>query len=70
LEPAEDGAMSARKANAYREAFNRTILARSRKVWAVAVPVTVRYEGDLQPGQRETEEEKERRGEREPRRRT
>jgi len=44
--------MSASQAARYVEAFNRAAAARRRKVWAVAVPVTVRYEGDPRPGQR------------------
>jgi hypothetical protein len=51
LEQAEDGTMSAAEARRYTESFNRTILAARRQVWAVAVPVSVRYEGDLLPGQ-------------------
>jgi hypothetical protein len=51
LEPAEEGTMSARQARLYTQSFNRTILAARRQVWAVAVPVIVRYEGDLLPGQ-------------------
>ena len=51
LEPAEPGTMSARRAGRYVEAFNRAALAGRRKVWAVALPVTVRYEGDAQPGE-------------------
>ncbi len=55
--------MSAREAAHYTAAFNGAILAAQgtrpsrvrqkgpRKVWAVAVPVTLRYDGDLQPGQ-------------------
>ena len=43
--------MSARQARLYTQSFNRTILAARRQVWAVAVPVIVRYEGDLLPGQ-------------------
>ena len=48
--PAERGAMSARRARHYVEAFNRAALGGCGKVWAVAVPVTVRYEGDPRPG--------------------
>jgi len=52
LEPAEEGTMSAAQATAYVEAFNRAALARQRKIWAVALPVVVRYEGDLRPGEK------------------
>lgn len=51
LEPAEEGTMSGVQAAAYVEAFNRAALGRKRKVWAVALPVTLRYEGDPVPGQ-------------------
>ena len=42
--------MTARQARRYVEAFNRMALARGKKVWAVALPVTVSYGGDPQPG--------------------
>ena len=29
------------------EGFNRTMLDRRARLWAVAVPVTLRYDGDL-----------------------
>ena len=32
------------------EGFNQCILRGEQPVWAVAVPITVRYEGDAQPG--------------------
>jgi hypothetical protein len=51
LEPAEPGTMSAAQAACYAEAFNRTALAGGRKIWAVVLPVIVRYDGDAQPGQ-------------------
>jgi hypothetical protein len=50
LEPAEDGTMSAPEAIGYVEAFNRAALRQRRKVWAVVLPVHLRYEGDPQPG--------------------
>ncbi|OHB72842.1 MAG: hypothetical protein A2V70_01495 [Planctomycetes bacterium RBG_13_63_9] len=50
LEPAEEGTMSAQQAAVYVEAFNRAALAAARRIRAVALPVTVRYEGDLRPG--------------------
>jgi hypothetical protein len=52
LEPAEAGTMSARQAGLYVEAFNRTASDSPRNQWAVALPVSIRYEGDPQPGQR------------------
>ena len=51
IEPAERHAMTASRAKRYVEAFNRAALARGRKVWAVALPVTIRYDGDPQPGE-------------------
>jgi hypothetical protein len=50
-EPAEPGTMSAAQAARYVEAFNRAALARHRQLWAVALPVTLHYEGDPVPGQ-------------------
>ena len=43
--------MTARKARRYVEAFNRSALGGVRKVWAVALPVRIRYEGDPRPGE-------------------
>jgi len=51
LEPAEEGSMSAAEARRYVDAFNRAATAGRPRVWAVAVPVTIHYHGDLQPGQ-------------------
>lgn len=52
IKPAERGVLSASQATRYVEAFNRAALARGLGVWALAVPVAVRYEGDLQSGER------------------
>ena len=51
LEPAEHGTMSRSEATAYVEAFNRTALEGGRRIWAIALPVVVRYEGDPEPGE-------------------
>lgn len=51
LEPAEEEPMSVEEAEVYVRAFNREALARSCQLWAVALRVAVRYEGDPQPGQ-------------------
>ena len=51
LEPAEEETMSGDQAVAYVEAFNRTALGRPRRIWAVALPVVVRYEGEPQAGE-------------------
>jgi hypothetical protein len=52
MEPAEEGVLSACQAARYVQAFNRAALGQGLRVWAVALPVVVRYEGDLRPGQR------------------
>ena len=51
IEPAEGHAMTTRQARRYVEAFNRSALGGVRKVWAVALPVRIRYEGDPRPGE-------------------
>lgn len=50
VEPAEKGTMTARQAAAYVEAFNRAAFESGRRVWALAVPVVVRYEGEPRAG--------------------
>jgi hypothetical protein len=52
LEPAEEGLMSARQAARYVQVFNRIVLRTGPKVWAIALPVAIRYQGDPVPGQR------------------
>ncbi len=52
VEPAEEGILSKAQAARYVRAFNRTARQRGLGVWAVALPVVVRYDGDLQPGQK------------------
>jgi hypothetical protein len=56
IEPAEEGTMSARRAAAYVRAFNRVHLGPHPKIWAIAVPVTIRYEGEPEPGERMKDE--------------
>ena len=51
IEPAEGQDMTVRQARRYVEAFNRAALGGARKVWAVALPVMIRYEGDPRPGE-------------------
>lgn len=51
VEPAERRAMSGRRARRYVEAFNRAAQCGRQTVWAVALPVTIRYVGDAQPGE-------------------
>jgi hypothetical protein len=43
--------MTSRRARRYVEAFNRAAQAGRRKIWAVAVPVEIRYLGDPRPGE-------------------
>lgn len=52
LEPAEERIFTAREAARYVKAFNRTARAQEIPVWAIALPVVVRYEGDLRPGEK------------------
>jgi hypothetical protein len=52
VEPAEGLPMTVGRARRYVEAFNRAALRGRQKVWAVLVPVTIRYEGDVRPGER------------------
>ncbi|MCA9103201.1 MAG: hypothetical protein R3C10_03605 [Pirellulales bacterium] len=51
LEPAEPHLMTRVEAAVYVEAFNRAMLARSPRIWALPVRVTVRLDGDLANGQ-------------------
>lgn len=51
VEAAEATPFSAAEAARFLEGFNGTMLARPTRLWAVAVPVTIRYEGDLRAGQ-------------------
>ena len=51
VEPAEETPMSAEEAGIYVESFNATALAEPSGHWAVAVPLQVRYEGDLAAGE-------------------
>ncbi len=51
VEPAEQGSFSAPDAARFLEGFNGTMLSRSARLWAVAVPVSIRYEGDQCRGQ-------------------
>ena len=50
VEPAEDAPMSAGQASEYAAAYNAVALSIESGLWAVAVPVTIRYEGDLRAG--------------------
>jgi len=50
--PAESSPLSAEEAMPFLEGFNRAMLTRRNRLWAVAVPVTILYQGDLRVGQR------------------
>jgi hypothetical protein len=50
LEPVDDALVSADEAALFIEGFNRAMLGDDRPIWAVAVPITLRYEGDAQAG--------------------
>jgi hypothetical protein len=49
LEPV-DGCMTADEAALFLQGFNQAMLRQPRQIWAVAIPVSVRYDGDLEPG--------------------
>jgi hypothetical protein len=51
LEPVDEGFCSADEAALFVEGFNQAMLGQNDTLWAVAVPVTLRYEGDAQVGQ-------------------
>ena len=50
LEVVEDTLYSAEEASLFLEGFNRVMLEHDQPIWAVAVPITVRYDGDAQAG--------------------
>jgi hypothetical protein len=50
LEPVSEAIYSAEDAQLFIEGFNSQMLSDERELWVVAVPVTLRYEGDLHPG--------------------
>ncbi len=51
VEPAQEESFSAADAAAYMEGFNTANLRQRGRKWAVVVPVDLRFEGDLRPGQ-------------------
>ena len=51
LEPAEEGCLRADEAREFLAAFNAQMLSSPRQIWAVALPVSIRFEGDPTPGQ-------------------
>ncbi len=50
LEAVENGLYSVDEAALFLEGFNTSMLQNTEPIWAVAVPVAIRYEGDAQPG--------------------
>jgi len=52
VEPAENGTMPADQAARYVQSFNTRMMAVGRRLWAVAIPVSLRYQGEPSPGQR------------------
>jgi hypothetical protein len=50
LEPVEEALYSAAEAALFLEGFNSSMLEYEKPIWAVAVPVTVRFEGDASCG--------------------
>ena len=51
LELIEDSSFSEEEARLFLEGFNSQMLVDGRPLWAVAVPVVLRYDGDPQPGE-------------------
>jgi hypothetical protein len=50
IEPVEEALYSAQEAALFLEGFNSAMIGQEKPIWAVAVPITIRYEGDAQPG--------------------
>lgn len=50
LEPVSESTYSAADAQLFLQGFNSQMLRDQRRLWVVAVPVTLRFEGDLRPG--------------------
>lgn len=51
IEAAEEGWLSVEEAAVFVRSFNSAMLTHPKRIWAVPVPVEVRYEGDLTVGQ-------------------
>lgn len=51
LEAAEESWLSIEEAAVFVRSFNSAMLTHPKRVWAIPVPVVVRYEGDLTAGQ-------------------
>ena len=50
VEPVDDAVYSAQEAAMFLEGFNSAMLEADRPIWAVAVSVTIRFEGDARSG--------------------
>lgn len=50
LEPVSEAIFSAEDAQLFLQGFNSQMLRDQRGLWVVAVPITLRFEGDLRPG--------------------
>ena len=50
IEIVEDALYSATEAALFLRGFNGCMLADDQSIWAVAVPVAIRYDGDASPG--------------------
>lgn len=50
IEPLSEATYNAESAQLFLQGFNSQMLLSERGLWAVAVPVTLRFEGDLRPG--------------------
>ncbi len=50
VEPVDDALYSAAEAALFLEGFNSAVLDDPRSLWAVAVPVEIKLEGDARPG--------------------
>jgi len=51
LEPAEDAWFTVEEAAVFVRSFNEAMLTHPKQIWAIPVPVAVRYDGDLAAGQ-------------------
>jgi hypothetical protein len=50
VELVEDALYSADEAALFLEGFNESMLEHRQPIWAVALPITIRYDGDAQAG--------------------
>ncbi|MCE9545550.1 MAG: hypothetical protein K8T25_08540 [Planctomycetia bacterium] len=52
IEPAEESPLPADEVGPFLEGFNAAALVEPNRCWAVAVPIEMKYEGDLHSGER------------------